>query len=408
MQFYNTDDLPTDLAEKSFAANMARIFPNGEAPLFAISGLAEKKIAKQIEHGYWQKRMVFGTITLDGAIADGTTTTFNVVDSSKVSPNDVLRVPKAFNADAFVAPEHVRVKSITDATTIEVERGFGGTSGAAAAIADATVIPGIGNAYPEGSPRPMHKAIKSQRKLNNTQIFRNSWSTSKTLAANKLIAGKGAVAENRMDASNFHSRDIELATFFGRKSNGIDPETGEPIHTMDGIEALIEQEASTNIREAGATTTYDQLIDLLDPVFDEKTDMMSGNQRVIYCGKTALKVFHQIGRLSGEYQIVQGQNSFGQKFTEIQIPRGTFRLIEHPIMNTNLEWQKMAVILDLSSFDFAYLEGRDTEITFINENANATDGQDAKGGVLTTELTIELQNPFACGIIYNLRAGAAA
>ena len=64
------------------------------------------------------------------------------------------------------------------------------------------------------------------------------------------------------------------------------------------------------------------------------------------------------------------------------------------------------VIGELSSFDFAYLEGRDTEVTYINEDPKSTDGQDASGGVLTTELTIELQNPFAWMFIYNLRAAA--
>lgn len=406
MRFYGTNDLPEDFAKKSFAANLARIMPNGEAPLFAVSGLAKKITALQIEHGYWSKTMQFGSVTLSLAIASAATTNFQVVSTASVSPNDILRSPSAFSG-GFVPPENVRVVAIVDATNITVERGFGGTT-AKTVIADTTVLPSVGNAYPEASTRPLHKAIIPVRHLNNTQIFRNAWSQSKTLAAVQQVAGMGTVAENRMDASNFHGRDIELATFFSRLDNTPDAVTGEALHTMDGIEALIEKQAPQNLVEAGATTTYDQLVTLLDPVLDQKTDFMNGNKRVIYCGKTALNVFHQIGRLSGQYEIVNKQTSFGLKFTEIIIPRGVFQLVEHPIFNTDPEWQKMAVIADLSSFDFAYLEGRDTEVTFINENAQATDGQDAKGGVLTTELTIELQNPFAWGIIYNLRAGAAA
>ncbi len=407
MRFYGTNDLPTDFAKKSFAANLARIMPNGEAPLFAMSGLARKKTALQIEHGYWSKTMQFASIVLAAAVVSAGATNFEVVDTTSVSVNDVIRAPSAFSGGNFVAPENVRITAIVDATNITVERGFGGTT-AKASISNGSVLPAIGNAYPEASARPNHKAIVPVRHLNNTQIFRNAWSQSKTLMAVQQVAGMGTVAENRLDASNFHGRDIELATFFSRKSNTNDAVTGEALHTMDGIEAIIENQAPGNLREAGATTTYDQLVTLLDPVLDQKTDFMQGNKRVIYCGKTALNVFHQIGRLSGQYEIVNKQTSFGLKFTEITIPRGTFQLVEHPIFNTDPEWQKMAVIADLSSFDFAYLEGRDTEVTFINEQAQATDGQDAKGGVLTTELTIELQNPFAWGVIYNLRAGAAA
>lgn len=404
MQFYNTNDLPEDLAELSFAANIARIMPNGEAPLFAMSGLAKKKMAKQIEHGYWSKTMQFGKVQTAALIAIGATT-LTVDSTTGITKNDILRVPKAFSSGSFVAPELIRVLTVASATTLTVERGFAATT--AAAIPDNTVIPVVGNAYPEGSPRPNHKAITPVRHQNLTHIFRNAWSQNKTLAAVQQIVGKGTVAENREDCTMFHSRDIELATFFSRRNLATDSATGEPIHTMAGIEQLIEENAPTNIKEAGSTTTYGQLLTMLDPVFDQRTDMMNGNERVAYCGKTAINVLSEIGRLSGDYEIVDGQTNFGLKMKTITLPRGRVSLIEHPIFNTHEDWQKLMVVGELSSFDFAYLEGRDTEVTYINEDTKSTDGQDATGGVLTTELTIELQNPFAWSFIYNLRGAAA-
>ncbi len=405
MRFFNTDQIPTDLAEKSFAANIARIMPNGTAPLFAMSGLAQKKIAKQIEHGYWTKTMEFTNVVLNGAIANGGITTFVVVSTVGLVPNQTLRYAKPFAASVFVPPELVRVISITNATTFEVERGFAGST--AAAIPDTTNLPAVGNAFPEGSPKPVSRAIIPVRVLNNTQIFRNAWSQSGTLKAIQMIVGNGAVQENRDDCAAFHSTDIETATFFGRLSNTTDSATGEPIHTMDGIEALIEKLAPENLKEANATTNYGELEDLLDPVFDQKTDMMQGNRRTIFCGSTALKVINNIGRLSGEYQIVDGQTNFGLAFSTFTTTRGKFDLVEHPLFNTNAEWKKMAVVMDLTSFDFAYLEGRDTMIQEINAGGSDTDGTDATGGVLTSELTIELQNPFACAIIYGLTQGVA-
>lgn len=404
MQFYNTNDLPIDLAEKSFAANIARIMPNGTAPIYAISGLAKKKVAKQIEHGYWTKTMEFTSVALTAEAAAGATT-LTVASTQGVVPNHILRVAKDFNAGDFVAPENIRVISVDNATTLTVERGFANTT--AGTIADASVLPAVGNAHPEGSTRPTHRAIVAKRILNNTQIFRNGWAQSKTLAAVKQIVGKGTVQENRDDCAAFHATDIELATLFSRISNEVDPQTGEPLHTMDGLEALIEKHAPQNLKQAGATTDYAELEELLDSVFDQKTDMMNGNRRSIFCGSIALRVINNIGRLSGEYQLTDGQTNFGLSFSTFTTTRGKFDLIEHPIMNTNPEWKKMAVILDLSSFDFAYLEGRDTEVTWINGDNKSTDGTDATGGVLTTELTIELQNPFACGIIYGLTAGVA-
>lgn len=405
MQFYNTGHLPEDLAELSFANNIARIMPNGEAPLFAMSGLARKKKALQIEHGYWSKTMQFGKITLGAAVASATATTITVVDSGSVTANDLIRFNSSFNTSVFVAPEIMKVVSVDSATSITVIRGFANTT-AKTSISNGTLAPVIGNAYPEGSPKPPSKAILPQRHLNYTHIFRNGWSQSKTLAKVQQIVGQGTVAENKMDCSQFHSRDIELATFFSRKSQTTDAATGQPIHTMAGIEQLIEEHASGNLKEAGATTTYKQLIDMVDSSFDQRMDMMNGNHRVAYCGKKAINVINEIGRLSGNYQIVEGATSFGLKFSRVKLPRGTLDLIEHPIFSVDPEWEKLMVIGELSSFDFAYLEGRDTEVTYINEDPKSTDGQDASGGVLTTELTIELQNPFAWMFIYNLRAAA--
>jgi hypothetical protein len=404
MQFFNTDQIPTDLAEKSFAMNIARIMPNGTAPLFAMSGLAKKKTALQIEHGYWTKTMEFTTVAVSGAIL-AATTTIDVASTAGLIPNHILRVTKAFSGSTFVAPELMRVISITDGTTFVAERGFAGTT--ARDLVDAEELPAVGNAFPEGSPKPVARSIVPVRVLNNTQIFRNAWAQSGTIAAVRMIVGNGAVQENREDCAAFHATDIETATFFSRLSNTTDAATGQPIHTMDGIEALIEKLAPGNLKEAGATTNYTQLEELLDSVFDQKTDVMQGNRRTIFCGSTALKVINNIGRLSGEYQINDGQTNFGLAFSTFTTTRGKFDLVEHPIFNTNAVWKEMAVVMDLSSFDFAYLSGRDTMVQMINEGGKDTDGADSTGGVLTTELTIELVNPFACAIIYGLKSGVA-
>lgn len=407
MKFYNTADLPLDLAEKSFAANIARVMPNGTAPLFAMSGLAKKVLAKQIEHGYWSKTMQFTVLTVATAIAAVGTTALVVANASGVLPGQVIRIAKPFNAGVFVAPEYMRVLSVNYGTnTLTVERGFAGTA-PAAAIAAGTKLPVFTNVHPEGSAKPQPRAIVPARVQNYTQIFRNSWAVNKTLKATMVTAGNGVVAENKDDCASFHATDIEYAALFGRKFLGTDAATGEPIHTMDGIEAVVQTHAAANLKEASATTNYDQLEDMLDSVFDFKTDFMNGNSRTLFVGKTALKVINNIGRKSGEYQLNDGQTNFGLSFSTFTTARGKFNLVEHPLMNVTDEYQKMAIIADLSSFDFAYLEGRDTVHQYINQQNNASDGSDAEGGVLTSELTTQIMNPHAFGIIYNLRSGVA-
>jgi hypothetical protein len=404
MQFYDSSDIPTDLAQRSFAAAITHIMPNGGAPLFALSGYAQKVTAKQIEHGYWTKTMIFPKVVINGAHLSSATT-LTVDDTSQIVANTVLRHQPAYGGSAqthSTMAENILVTDVVNATTLTVTRGFAGTT--AQAIADDAVLVGIGTAHEQGSNAPSSMAIIPARSLNNVQIFRNAWDITGTLAAIKMEMGYNTVSENRQDCTALHAQDIEKAAFFSVKSSGT--LNNRPLYTMDGIERLIYNNAPTNLKEAGATTTFDQLESYLDPTLDYVTDAMNGNVRTIFCGSGALAVINKIGILSGTYQLQSGQTSFGLQFKQFKTTRGTFNLIEHPLFNTNDDWKKMAISMDLSSFDFAYLEGRDTFHTDINTKGHSTNGKDAEGGVLTSELTVQLKNPFACGIIYNLRAAA--
>lgn len=83
-------------------------------------------------------------------------------------------------------------------------------------------------------------------------------------------------------------------------------------------------------------------------------------------------------------------------------------MVEHPLFNSNADWAKMAVAVDLSSFRLAYLGDRKTQNKEFNQDGDASDnGIDAVGGTLTTELTCVIKNPPANSIVYNLTAAAA-
>jgi hypothetical protein len=404
MQFYTSSDIPADLAQRSFSAGLTHIMPNGGAPLFALSGYAHNKIAKQIEHGYWSKEMIYPKCTTSGVQLVGATNIV-VASTAQIVAGTILRYQKAYNGAAMThssLAENMLVTNVVDSTNLTVVRGFAGTT--AAEIPDAYVLVGIGTAFEQGSNAPISLAIKPSRTLNNTQTFRNAWDISGTLAAMKMEIGYNTLSENRQDCSSLHAQDIEKAAFFGVR--GETTLNNRPLFTMDGIERMIYNKAPTNLKEAGASTTFDQLETMLNPTLDYVTDAMHGNTRTLFVGSGALQVINNIGRLSGTYQLMDGATSFGLQFKQFRTSRGVFNLIEHPLFNTNDDWKKMAVCLDLSSFDFAYLEGRDTFHTDINTRDSSPNGKDAIGGVLTSELTTEMRNPMASGIIYNLRAAA--
>ena len=104
-----------------------------------------------------------------------------------------------------------------------------------------------------------------------------------------------------------------------------------------------------------------------------------------------------------------GETSFGLQFATFKTSRGTFRMIEHPLFNSNDVWAKMAVAVDLSSIGVAYLNGRQTQNKEFNADGKTAQdfGIDAVGGTLTTECTMLVKNPPANAIITGLTAAAA-
>lgn len=389
--------LPTDLAAKSFSGMLTRLMPNGTAPLFALTSLLKEETANAIEHGYYTKTMIFPSLTLGAAVADGVATTFTVTAYSDVVAGDMFRHD--------TTGEIVIINTTPSSTSVTVTRGVGST--AATAMGNGTVLYHIGNAFEQGSVRPSAVTLVATRYVNYTQIFRNSWALTKTLAAIPLIAGDGQVAESKRDCAAFHAMAIEKALFFGQKFQGT--RNGMPFQTMEGILARVSTAASGNITTLGATTNWTQLEAALDPTLQTVTDATSGNIRTMFVGGVARRVIHGIARLNSTYQITGTETSWGMQIDMIKTPRGTFEMIEHPLFNAygnSSTWAKMAVIVDLNAFAIAYFR-KTSNAEYNATGALVDNGIDAQGGTLTTELTCLIKNPAAFGILYNFTAAAA-
>lgn len=390
---FDTSFILPDNLKKSFAANLVRTQPNGTAPLFALTAMTGTKTATQITHGYFTKAMVFPQSQLTAALTVAATS-LAVASTQYMVPGMVLRIAST--------GENVRVTAVNSATQLTVTRGFGSKAATAAAAND--WVYQIGTAFEQASVRPQANSLQPQYITNNTQIFRNSWALSGTADAVATHVGMGEQAENRADCASFHAQDIEKSLFFGQKS--ISTLSNQVISTMDGLEAVVQAYAPANISTAGATTTYDQLEAMLDPVFNVATDAKVAPERVLFVGGKALRVINKIGRLAGQYQIVDGQTNFGLQFSTFKIPRGSFRMIEHPLLNSNPWLSSSAWAVDLTTFDVAWLRKTFHKGYGLSGDIAQDDGIDAIGGTLTSELTTEIKNPAANGIIYGLTDGA--
>lgn len=389
-----SNTLTRDQAAKSFSGMIARFMPMGDAPLFGLTSMLKTETALQFQHGYFSKSMIFPSVTLSAQAAIGDTV-LSVTSTANMIPGMLLRPDGA-------ATEIMLVQGVVGGTQLVVQRAVGNT--AQAVIPISTLCIQVGNAAEEGSSRPLAVSIQTVLNTNFTQIFRNTWAVTGTAAETKMIAGDGNVGESKMDCAALHSSDIEKGIIWGQKYLGM--RNNQLFHTMDGLLSIINSQAPANVTTLGATTNFTQLEAALDPVFNVRTDQMVGNERIMFVGGVARRILNNIGRLNGTYMLTQGQTEFGLKFSTLNMTRGTFRIIEHPMLNawgSAASYAKMAIVVDMASFNLAYLGNRKTKaFDIIGE-----DGVDAVGGTLTTEVTTLIKNPQAFAVLYNFTAAAA-
>jgi Family of unknown function (DUF5309) len=428
----------------------------GGAPLYGLTSLIPDASVLSFEHGYWTKIMAFPKVVAASGSAvtiTGTTIVLNItadaggVYGANTNGNFLVAGDQLIDDVTY---EQFRVVSHTmndlGAGTLTLQRGlsqvfmtdsntlvavnnatenvYPGKSGGIAPLAAASGIPAAtgvttraitlvhaGNAFEEASVRPASVSLVAQRASNYTQIFRNAWSVSRTLAVSQLLAGNGAVQESKLDCGAFHALSIEKALFFGQKS--LTTVNGQPYHTMDGIYNVINNNAAANITTlgagAGGGTTWTDLEAALDKTLQVSGDPRGGNIRTLFCGGLAKRGFTEIARKNSNYNVEQDGpasqlTEWGLEVTKFRTARGRFEIIEHPLLNAygaNSPLAKTAFIVDLGALKVGYL--RKTQEDLYNQNGAQVDNSiDAQGGVLTTEMTLEMTNPGAFGVLKNI------
>ena len=134
--------------------------------------------------------------------------------------------------------------------------------------------------------------------------------------------------------------------------------------------------------------------------------MSNAKTRVLFGDSKAISVLNDIGRASGQVYITQNENSFGMNFTKFKFYKGEINIIEHPIMN-GLGLSGTALVMDMPALKLAYLDGRDTRTEEYGASGSIVEsGTDGVGGSLTSELAVELINPYSCALIEGLTAAA--
>lgn len=355
----------------------------GTAPMLALSsGMRKSKLTSTIVHWFEDAETVYRTTITNNA---GTGTSIVISGGMAILPNTVVRVE--------TTGEYMLVTAVAG-NTLTVSRGFAGTT--AQSIDGSTTAVGlqiIAQAHKEGSEAPAAMKKVGYPVMNYSQIFRNTWSNTRTAKQVDWHTGN-RVEKNKQDCISKHAQDIESALLFGKKS--LFTIDGEQSHTMEGLIGHIK----TNVQaQAGAGLSYDDFEAFIATIFAVNIEG-EPNERLAFGGNTVIRVLNQLARKSGHLNIVVGQNDYGTEINTIRTSFGTLKLLTHPLFNQSPVWQENLVVFHPGAVELKYMEDASVEEI-------VGDGRDGDAGVITSELTMEYHCERTAGLMTGINKIAA-
>ena len=386
-----TGDWGTDERPKNFREMILWLNPNGSTPLTGLMSKMPKSSVNDPEFSWWEEILTVTTFLLnDGTNMTAGDTTFVVDNGSNgataqdLKAGDLLLVEEGAFGTAY-AWEIVEVASITNATTFEGIRGAAGST--AAGITDNTRLTLIGSAYEEGTVKAGATTRNPSKKVNYTEIFKDTYSITGT--AEKTFARTGDARSNDKKRKMFdHATKQELAYMFG-KANETTGAGGKPKRYTGGLLYFLAaaSRVSTAAAMVGLTAqAIHTFIDAVSDVFDYTGDgSTGGDERMILCGNAALTALSKAATFAGEVQFGETVTQYGMRLTRLTIPQGAFYIKTHPLMNQHAAFSGAAFIIDPPGIKYRNLQGRDTKF----EDNIQTPGQDSRDGQWITEAGAE-------------------
>lgn len=402
-----TGDWGADERPKNFREMIMWRNPNGVTPLFALMSKVGKQSTSDYEFNWWDEPVTIIRLQVNFAAGYGAGDTLITVDTADPSTSapelawgnathltegDILMVEPANEAN-WATTEYLKIVSVQSATQFTVLRGQLGS--AAAAIADDRFLLKVGSAFGDGTSEPKATSRNPVKYTNFTQIFKTTYDITGR-AVNTTIRTGDPLANEKKRRSTDHSKDIEFAMMFGRKSESIDS-NGKVISTTDGLRRQIPSDTTTIF---GGALTVNSFLDAAYKVFNWESD--AGNSRVMLCGNGALNIMNKTfrGDTNTEIQFMGKIKQYGMEMMEVGLPQGSLYLKTHPLMNRHATYTNAAFLVDFSALKWRPMKGRDTKF---NDNIQ-NKGEDAQRGYWMTDAGLQvLHGGLTCGYLGNFQ-----
>jgi hypothetical protein len=257
--------------------------------------------------------------------------------------------------------ENYLVTAITDGDTIAVTNAFGTVAAATIKAGDGLFI--IGNVNEENSGARNVNSTRSTPQTNYCQIFKTTIAVSNSEKVSNLYGGRD-LPYLRAKKGTEHALDIERAFWFGQKKYDTTGTMGHPRRETGGIDEFISS-GNSYVQNQGGPLTAPDLNTFLREAFTY------GNQtKMMFAGGLVLQAINEIAR--GQILTKTGDTTYGVRISEWQTPFGIINIVHNPLFVE--EFASTAYLLDMESFRYRMMEGRDTQLQ-TNIQAPDVDGE---------------------------------
>lgn len=420
------NDFVPDQRPLDWRTGVLLLYPNGRAPLTALTSQMKKRVTTDPQFHWWDKSLQTQRYVLGEDLDDSETdiTFAGAKDARHLRPGHVLLVE--------ATGELMRVESITSDTIIEVERGAAGSTAAAVTLTVTGTNPNvliIGSAFEEGSSKPLGINFDPTKRTNFTQIFRWNIGMTRTAAKTRLRTGD-QVREAKREALEYHSIEQEKAFWLGAQYEGVDASSGRPIRYTGGFWDFVDPKrdwsggdhatdanrtgaGSTRVKDFGALSAgvvgLETLEEFLKDIFE-----FGSSEKLGFCGNRALLTINQIVRKNSVYNIYFGEKEYGMDVARLICPFGSLVLKTHPLWNQNPSgtggttpgpyygMDSWLAVMDMNNLTYRPLEGSDTKYV-PNQQENGQDGMES--GYIA-ECGLEFAHPVTHALARGLSSAA--
>jgi len=385
-----TTNFATDERPQNWREAILRLYPNGSAPLTALTSMMKSSSTDDAQFNWWEKQLPSQRLTMS---ANLTTVAISIAVSSgaqQLKMGHILRVEHS--------GELLRVTSDPSSdTAVPVSRGFAGTTPATVTVAsELPTIHVIGSAYEEGSSAPSGINYEPTKRYNLTQIFRDTLEMTRTASKTRLRTGD-QVKEAKRECLELHSIGMEKAFFFGQRWEGT--LNSKPYRSTGGVISFID--SGNVVNNTDGSFNMIELEGWLERMF-----RYGSSEKLAFMGNAAISAVNTCIRRNSAYQLNFGQKEYGMQVGRLVTPFGELVMKGHPLFNQltnstlNSDSTSM-VVLDMKEIMYRHLPGDDTRYEK-DLQENGLDG--LKAGYIS-ECGLEVHHPLSHFYIKGLRTG---